>query len=206
MTIKPLDELCKVLRDLRIMECDDYGLDPYELLGVRSGLPRKPAAFSIESLDESDAVLLDALRFDSRESILGLSRKTGMSVDRVKRRLDRLYSRGAIQRFFVNFDIYSVGLIPYMLFLKLADTSRRENIKKFLLESKHSNGVFCCSDEWSVGCMVEFQTIQDMRLFLSGLRMTFPEIVEHETLLMLDQLICDMFPKGVYQEIVPHST
>lgn len=190
------------VRDLRIMELDWYQLQPYEILGVKSGLPMKSEKYYCEPLDKTDAILLDALRFDSRESILGLSRKTGLGVDCIKRRLGRLYGRGAIQRYFTNFDIFSAGFIPYMLFLKMSDTSRKDALKRYLLDSKHSNGVFSLSDEWAIGCMVEFQTIQDLRVFLSSLTKAFPEIMEYQTMLMLDQIICDMFPKGVFQEVI----
>ena len=191
------------VRDWKVVAFDDYGFQPYELLDVKSGLERKPEAYDIKSLDHIDAKILHALRFNARANLLTLSKKTGVSADRIKRKLDQLYNRGAIQRYFTNFDIFSLGLIPYLILLKVKGETRRESLKRYLYDSKHTCGVFSMIDEWSISFIAEFYSIQEFRLFLSELIHHFPEIIEYESLLLLDQIVCDMFPQGVYEELYP---
>ena len=176
----------------------NYGFQPYSLFGAKSGLIKKSHAYESKDLDATDAEILNVIKFDARVSLQTIMNNTNINTDKIKRRLKALYDRGAIQRYFANFDIYSLGLMPYLLTLNLKDTRAEDRITSYLQESDHSNGVLTLTDEWSIMAIVEFHDLPQMRSFIETLLKKFPEIAHYETSLILDQIVCDMFPSGVY--------
>lgn len=194
------------IKDWKLSLVEDYGIEPYELLGVTSGLPSKATSHASVSLDSSEIKILNSIKTDARLSIHKISENTGISTQKVKNRLKELYDEGIIARYFTTFDIFSVGLTPYMLSLKIKDPRQQRKIVSFLHHSTHSNGILSILDEWSVMACVQFRDIQEFRIFIDDLLTRFPEIASYETALILDQIVSDSFPDGLYEELLRDSS
>lgn len=189
------------VKNLKINELYNYDFVPYNLLDVETKLDeKKEKSPKTEDLTAEDIKILDAIRFDARASLISLSNKIGISHERIKRRLDHLYKRGAIHCYFTNFDIFSLGFIPYLITFKTNDIS--EKLKDYLLKSKYTNGIYSICSEWQLMIIAEFLNIKELRDFIEEITQKFPEIKEYETHLLLDQHVCDLFPKGIQKKLL----
>jgi len=71
----------------------------------------------IEAIDEKDVLLIHALHKNSRESLVDLTEKVGLSIDAVSKRIKKLGVKKVIPFYTTNIDYNSLGFEKYKLFI-----------------------------------------------------------------------------------------
>ncbi|MDP3742392.1 MAG: Lrp/AsnC family transcriptional regulator [Candidatus Micrarchaeota archaeon] len=107
-----------------------------------------------EKLDEVDWKILEAIKLKARLPVSGISRKTGLSRDVVKYRLQQLVKKGVINGFYTMLNLPSVGLGVWgYLHISFKDltSKREEELIEFVKE--HPNVLFAYSNlgSWDFG-------------------------------------------------------
>ncbi len=188
------------IKDWKISEFQSYNFIPYHLLVTAPQLKEEhERVLKIQALTHTEAEILYALQTDARASYIALSKKTNISPERIKRTLQDLYHRRVIHRYFTLFDFYSLEWRPFIIRFKTPFTSSK--LRNYLLNNKHTNGVYTLSDEWSLLIVAQFKDLYEQRLFLEETLSIFPEIQDYELSILLEQLAYYPLPDATYKEL-----
>lgn len=105
-----------------------------------------------KNIDDKDARLLAELDREARESHAVLGRRTGMSKEIVRYRIDRLIKRGIIVRFHTVINYCKLGFLKCKLYLRLTNTSAEqiEKICTYFQRHPKTEWVVCSSGRWEI--------------------------------------------------------
>ncbi len=101
-------------------------------------------------VDKRDMKILRMLMENGRTSYSNLAKETGLSDVAIKKRVDRLVSKGVIKRFTVDIDARKLGLgLHYMLFIR-AEAQSVPLLYKKMSNLMGSEEVMIVSGEYSL--------------------------------------------------------
>jgi DNA-binding Lrp family transcriptional regulator len=140
-------------------------------------------------LDETDYLLLDALKKDARQTIAELSTRLGVPRATVHERIMRMKKAGVIKRFTIEEDYSKTGL-PTLSFV-FAEYDRQSPVNQHEVARQIAKisgvlGVYIVSGEWDLLIKVRGRTIEDIgNLILDRIRGT-PGVFKTYTMACFD--------------------
>lgn len=190
------------VKDLKILPIVDYYFDNYELFAENKKKIIKKHNKEIIKLDQIDAKILNVLKNNSRESLVGIANQCNITAEAIKKRIKKLEENGVILRFFTNFNIFKLGFQPYVVLIK-TNRQKHKEIIKFIRQHKNTNGQYLVDDEFDLMCIVVVKDISELRGFIDQAHSLFRDnILDYEIYLMVDQIFNDFFPSGIYEDII----
>ena len=94
-----------------------------------------------ERVDDKDVLLIKALHKNSRESLVNLSAKVGLSVDAVSKRLKKMKASKVIGFYSADIDYGKLGFEKYKMFVYVRDYSEAIEKKLFEFLQGQSNAI-----------------------------------------------------------------
>ena len=190
------------VRDLKILPIINSFFDNYDLFAEnKKKIARKRNKGKIK-LDQIDAKILNILKNNSRESLVGIANQCKITAEAIKKRINKLEENGVIMKFFTNFNIFKLGFQPYVALIK-TNRQKRKEIIKFIRQHKNTNGQYLIDDEFDLMCIIVVKDISELREFIDQIHFLFGDnILDYEIYLMIDQIFNDFFPPGIYEDIL----
>jgi DNA-binding Lrp family transcriptional regulator len=114
-------------------------------------------------LDKKDRDLLYLLDVNARQSFSQLARKTKMSKQLVKYRIERLESLGFIKGYFTMIDSSRLGFTTFRAYLKFRNLTpeKKKKIIQYLREQKPIWAVVLITGKWDVALGIAVKDIYD---------------------------------------------
>jgi len=114
-------------------------------------------------LDKRDRDLLYYLDVDGRLTYSQLAKRTKMSKQLVKYRIERLEKEGFIKGYFTMIDTSRLGYTTFRVYLKFRNLSsdKKRSIIKFLKEQKSIWAVVLISGKWDIALGISVKDIYD---------------------------------------------
>jgi len=124
-----------------------------------------------------DAEIIKSLRMNSRESTAGISRRTGIPVQTIMERIQKLESNGIIKGYVSLVDFSKLGYWIRVCYLIRAG-SKRESLEEFLLESQHINNLQRIRGGFDLFAEAIFANLRELEEFQEALMRLGAEEVE----------------------------
>ena len=143
----------------------------------------KPA--ELAAIDEIDKKIIRMLTFNSRESLIKIAKKLGVSSELIKIRIKKMVDKKIIQSFWLTLDYQKVGLEYYknIITFRHLTAKRKKDLMGFCALSPN---VIYAIDGVGIGDFhidIEVKNAEERDKFLSGLRKNFSDLLEdYETL------------------------
>ncbi|MEA3515149.1 MAG: Lrp/AsnC family transcriptional regulator [Nanoarchaeota archaeon] len=189
------------VKDLKVLPIVDYYFDNYELFAGNKKKITKTHNKKIIKLDKIDAKILNVLKNNSRESLVGIANQCKITAEAIKKRINKLEENGVILSFFTNFNIFKLGFQPYVILIK-TNRQKQKEIINFIRQHKNTNGQYLIDDEFDLMCVIVVKDISELRGFINQAHSLFRDnIIDYEIYLMIDQIFNDFFPLGIYEDI-----
>lgn len=139
------------------------------------------------SLNSKDMLLLEALDQDPRMSMLEVSRKTGISFDTVRRKLDAMKQSGFIQGFKIKVSPAAFNWEWYLLLMELnvVGEDKTREFTKYL--QNHKNVVFIINTigNWNMMLDLHLKDNAHFQDFMAELKEKFGDMIKsHEHLIV----------------------
>ncbi len=114
-------------------------------------------------LDLKDKKLLYELDINARQTYSQLAKKTGMSKQLVKYRVERLEKIGVINRYITLIDIYKLGYTLFRVYIKFRniDLEAKKEMADYLIKQKATFMVGEFSGKWDFGFFFNVKNIFD---------------------------------------------
>jgi Lrp/AsnC family transcriptional regulator, leucine-responsive regulatory protein len=153
----------------------------------------------IEDIDEKDKILINSLHSNSKESLVNLSEKVGLSIDAVSKRIKKLKIKKIIPFFTTDIDYNKLGFEKYKLFIYVKNYSPEiENkIFDFLKYKKNTVNIIRILGPWKLEVEFLIKEHSEFEKILSELQKEFSgtiqrldfSIVRNETLFPSEKLL-----------------
>ena len=129
-------------------------------------------------LDLKDKKLLYALEYNARASELELAKKTMLSREVVRYRLNKLEREGIIRQYNTVVDTLRLGFLMFRTYYKLTGLSveKEKELIDFLKE--HVNWVTKVEGKWNLTTMNFAKSIYDYEAFIKLLKQNFGEYIQ----------------------------
>lgn len=103
-------------------------------------------------LDRKDKQILTELDVDARQSYHQIAKKTGLSKEVVKYRIDRLIKNQTILRFHTVINYFKLGLVKFKLYLRLTNTNKEklEEITHYFHKHPLTEWVALTTGRWDI--------------------------------------------------------
>lgn len=150
------------------------------LLGSIKEPEVKKRSYSGVEFDEKDKKIVKILLNDARARLLDISTKTGIPIDTVNYRMNKMEKNGIIKRYRMILDSSKLGYNRNEIFLRCVNLSDNV-VEKFRHFSKiHSNVEYFskCVGSWDVELTVHFKTNKELRDFIFELKKDFGDNIQ----------------------------
>ena len=104
------------------------------------------------NLDLRDIKILHQLDINARQSNSAIGKKTRLSKEVVKYRIDRMVEEGIIIRFHTVISYFKLGIVKYKLYLRLKNINKEilEEIGSYFKNNKKTEWVVVCTGRWDM--------------------------------------------------------
>ena len=129
----------------------------------------------VETIDEKDRLLINALHKNSRESLVDLTAKVGLSIDAVSKRIKKLKVKNIIPFYTTNIDYNLLGFEKYKLFIytkNYSDEIEGELIS-FLKSKKNTINIIRIIGPWKLEVEFLIKEHDDFEKILSEIQKQF---------------------------------
>ena len=134
-------------------------------------------------LDKKDKDLLYLLDIDGRLTYSQLARRTKMSKQLVKYRIERLENEGFIKGYFPMIDTSKLGYITFRLYLKFKNITptKKEEIIGYLKKQKSIWAVVLISGKWDIALGISVKDIYEYyEVWEDFLKKYLPNIIDYK--------------------------
>jgi DNA-binding Lrp family transcriptional regulator len=134
----------------------------------------------IETIDEKDRLLIHALHNNSRESLVDLTAKVGLSIDAVSKRIKKLKIKNIIPFYTTAIDYNLLGFEKYKLFIytkNYSDEVEKELIA-FLKSKKNTINLIRILGPWKLEVEFLIKEHEEFDKILSELQKKFANNVQ----------------------------
>ncbi len=103
-------------------------------------------------MDARDRRILYELDRDARQSCAGIGRRTRLSKEVVRYRIDRMVGEGVIVKFITIVNYFKLGIVKFKLYLRFRNVSlaRIEEIGGFFMRNGSTEWVASCTGRWDM--------------------------------------------------------
>jgi len=151
----------------------------------------------IEKIDKKDSQILSLLAFNSRLSIIDISRKISLTPEGTRIRIKNLEKRNIIMGSSILLDFNKIGFGGYKVLLKLRNKSQ-EGIKKlisFLLSYPKVLEVINVLGNWDIEFDLEVESINEFNSTITEIRNRFKNLIlDCETLIKYEEHSYNYYP------------
>ena len=114
-------------------------------------------------LDKKDKKLLYLLDIDGRMNYSQLAKKTQMSKQLVKYRIERLEKLGIIRGYYTMIDTSRLGLTAFRVYLKLKNITpeKKNEILEYLKNQKHIWAIVLIAGKWDIALGISVSNIYE---------------------------------------------
>lgn len=151
-------------------------------------------------LDEKDRKILAALNEDSSMPYLAIAKKLGMSIDIIRYRIKNMVKNGVILKFFSEVSLKKLGYTQYLyrMSLKNISTEKMEKLKSRLKTNNNITYAFYDIAGFNIIFVCAFKDAEGIDHLSRSMRKDFSDIIEEqEYLIIKEQILFNLFPKGV---------
>lgn len=139
---------------------------------------RKNEQMSI-NLDEKDKQIIEILQYDAREKLTSISKKVGLSIDSVNKRIKRLVENNII--YFRSLpDPRKIGF-PFIVDAKIKLHNVKEDefneFMKYLTVHPLVTTLLTVSGDWDVTCVFMARTSKEIEEFTLEVRKRFSHLI-----------------------------
>ncbi len=130
-------------------------------------------------LDKKDKLLLHALDSNVRLSYSQLSKKTGISQETVRYRINNFLSQGIIQKFLTFINSSKLGFSAYQIMLKLQNVNeeKKKNIVNTLIEIPYVSWVANVEGNYDIACILSIKNQTDLQRVIDRLYALFGDSI-----------------------------
>jgi DNA-binding Lrp family transcriptional regulator len=103
-------------------------------------------------VDKKDLKILSELDSNSRQSNSQIGKKTGLSKEVVKYRIDTLIKNKVIIKFYTVTNYFKLGIVKFKLYLRLTNANKEkiEEIANFLEKNNNTEWVVITTGRWDI--------------------------------------------------------
>ncbi len=156
-------------------------------------------------LDFTDMKILQLLNEDSSLPYLEIARKLNLTIDIVRYRIKNMLDKFIIIKFFAEIDLKKLGYTEYLFFVKLrnASSERFNKIRKSIQTNSNITYAFFDVNNYSIAFVCEFKNVEDVDTLSRHLQREFNDIIDtQEYLLVKEQILFNLFPRGIMEEFM----
>jgi len=152
-------------------------------------------------LEQNDKKILYELNQDSRQNILSISKKIGLSVDTIKSRIKKLVNNGIIIKFFAEVNLKDLGYTQYLYTIKVKNFGPKvEELKRTLANNENVTYAFRDTNGYNIVAVITFRDTDEIDHLFRSIRKKFSDIIHNqEYLLIKEHIKFDLFPKGLLE-------
>lgn len=117
-------------------------------------------------MDAKDRKIVEALKKNSRQTVRGIAKQTGIRPSTVHQRITKLRKGGIIEKFTVKLNNKAVGenFIVFMF------VSTKKDLSAAFFQNSHIKEVFGITGEYDLLLKLKFRDVDDFNRFVIGLR------------------------------------
>ena len=178
--------------------------DFYNDLKLES-LPLKERTPHKHKIDFTDMKILQILNEDSSLHYLEIARRLNLTIDIVRYRMKNLLDKFIIIKFFAEINLKKLGYTEYLFFIKLRNVSSEKfsKIRKSIQTNPNISYAFFDVNNYSIVFNCNFNGVEDVDTLSRKLQREFNDIIEtHEYLLVKEQILFNLFPRGIMSEFI----
>lgn len=182
-----------------ILRVEHLITDFYKDLKLRQDLPEKRTDKKFE-IDQMDRKILNILNQDSSLSYSRIAKELNTSFDVVRYRIRQLLNKRIIIKFSAEISLKKLGYTEYLYRIKLKNVSleKMNSLKKRIQMHNSVTYAFFDISSFNLFFVCAFKTADEMDHLSRSLRKNYAEIIDdQEYLLIKEQLLFNMFPKGL---------
>ena len=133
------------------------------------------------TLDEIDLGILDIIANDARIPMVQLVRKTGASVESVRRRMKSMEEGEIILSYRISVDLNKLGYMFFKAIIYFKSLSRRQELSLREWMRQHKNSVYYIRSlaPWEAEFEFVVENYQQFNQIISELRERFPNVVKN---------------------------
>ena len=134
----------------------------------------------------NDQLILALLREDSRMTLTKMSKKTNIPISTLYQRL-KSYKEGIVKRHTSLIDFTKLGFSARARVLLKVDKKKREDLRKFLLQSQFINELHKVNNGFDFMAELIFRNMKDLEEYVENLDEKFP-LEQKKTFYIIDEL------------------
>jgi len=141
-------------------------------------------------LDLNDRKILFELDKNSRQSFAAIGKKTRLSKQTVKFRVERLLRRGIIEAFHTTWNISMLGYSQYNIYFRFKKTNpEKENeLVEKLSRSRHVNWLVRIDGKYDLIAATHFKSIQEFYAFLQEIIFEYGDVIQTRDIMSITNL------------------
>jgi Lrp/AsnC family transcriptional regulator, leucine-responsive regulatory protein len=134
----------------------------------------------IDGIDEKDRVLLNALHEDSRQNLVNLAKKIGLSIDATSKRMKKLVSNKVISFYTADIDYNKLGFQKYKLFVSVKSYSKEIEMKlfEFFRQKRSVTNVIRIIGPWKLEVEFLIKEHNEFEIILSEMQEQFSDVIQ----------------------------
>jgi Lrp/AsnC family leucine-responsive transcriptional regulator len=152
----------------------------------------------VDSLDLKDRRLLLELDTDCRQSNAEIGRKTRLSKEVVKYRIDKLIEKKIINSFSAHIDLTKLGYRMCKIYFQLQKSKSEEQIVEYLLSKKQVFWLASCEGNWNIICGVLLKDVFYFHEFIADVLNKFSDAILKKAISI--SILIPEFPKSYLVE------
>ena len=141
-------------------------------------------------IDDKDKLILLNLSQKANMSIIELAKKTGLSVDVVKYRINRL-NKTVVNSFRILFDIDKLGYFHYFLLIRTRQATKSDESKLFTWASMKKNVLYCTKriGEFDFSINFAVSDIDGLNRFIEEFKSEFSKMIDFSELVLNNRIL-----------------
>jgi Lrp/AsnC family transcriptional regulator, leucine-responsive regulatory protein len=132
------------------------------------------------NIDGKDKIIIMELHKNARISLTDLAKKTGLSIDSVKKRMDKLH-KNKVYRLTCLISHRSCGfnnVVNVMIKLQNITSEKYEKFINFLKNNPYVTEIFSISGEWELSIVFVSKNAVDQDRISKDIRLRFGDIIQ----------------------------
>ncbi len=154
----------------------------------------------IKKTDETDLKILKILNENARESLVNISRKTGLKANAIGYRIKELEKNNLIEQSTIFINMEKLGINIYNLQIKINKLKSQGKLMLFLRENKRVfyYYLYTGNKDWDVDVGIIKEKHDDLKNFIRELKQYFGEIINLKEIYLIDEIHKEELPEGLF--------
>ncbi len=143
--------------------------------------------YHMSTIDKTDLAILGTIKHDARLSVRQISKRTGVPIATVNRRMNHMIENGVIKRFITDIDYEQLGknTVAYVL-IRSTPSADQSDIIKHAMAHEVVEDFAAITGSFDIILKIRVKDTDELSEFLFEDIRKFPSVAQTETLLALN--------------------